>query len=54
MFLYCLNGYLFPMKYACGQGGLHISLFKDFREVFNLSGSRGMMRVKIVPKKNYF
>jgi hypothetical protein len=29
------------MKDSRGQGGLHIGLFKDFTEVFNLSSTGG-------------
>jgi hypothetical protein len=35
------NGHLFPMEDPGGQSGHHISLFKDLREVFNLSGTGG-------------
>ncbi len=41
MFLHRLNRHFFPVKYTCGQGGLHIGLFKDLGEVFNLSGTGG-------------
>jgi hypothetical protein len=41
MLLHGLNGYLLPVKDTCGQSGLHIGLFKDLREVFNLSGTTG-------------
>ena len=29
MLLHSLDGHFFPVKDACGQGGLNIGLFKD-------------------------
>ena len=41
MLFHGLNCYLFPVEYPGGQCGLHIGLFKNFTEVFNLSGTGG-------------
>ena len=41
MFLHSLNGHLLPVEYTCGQGRLHISPFKDLREMFHLAGTAG-------------
>ena len=41
MLLHCLNGHFFPVEYPSRQCGLHISLFKDLREVFYTIGSAG-------------
>jgi len=39
MLLHSLDGHLFSVEDSCSKGGLHIGLFKDFTEVFDLSGS---------------
>ena len=41
MFLHSLDGHLLPVEDTRGQGCFHIGLFKDLREVLNLSGTRG-------------
>ena len=41
MLFHCLDGHFLPVEDPCGQSGFHIGLFKDLREVFNLSGTRG-------------
>jgi len=41
MFLNSLDGHLLPVEDTRGQGCFHIGLFKDFTEVFNLSGTGG-------------
>ena len=41
MFLHRLNRHLFPVEDTCGQGGFSLGLFKDLREVLNLSGTAG-------------
>jgi len=35
------NGNFLPVEYTRSQAGLNIDLFKDPREVFNLSGTGG-------------
>jgi len=47
MFLDRLDGHLFPVEDTCSQSGFHICLFKDFTEVFNLSGTGGGYYTKI-------
>jgi len=39
MLLHSLNGHFLPVEDTRGQGGLHIGLFKNFTEMFNLSGT---------------
>ena len=39
MLFHRLNGNFLPVKDSCSQGCFHISLFEDFTEVFDLSGT---------------
>ena len=39
MLLHSLDGHLLPVEDTRGQGCFHISLFEDFTEVFDLSGT---------------